>query len=154
MGCFEGVSVPHQCPLGKLAMLPSLYTDVRSILMVLCCFHRTATNETTIHVMLMLARMSIGFGVGIICCSVNAYQVELSTLKLRGAIGTMFQFGIVIGIFVTYLVRIFFYQFIDPECSLGKLAMLPSLFTDVRTILMTSHIIQRSVRLLPGKPLV
>lgn len=64
----------------------------------------TATNETTIHVMLMLARMSIGFGVGIICCSVNAYQVELSTLKLRGAIGTMFQFGIVIGIFVTYLV--------------------------------------------------
>ena len=26
---------PHQCPLGKLAMLPPFYTDVRSILMVL-----------------------------------------------------------------------------------------------------------------------
>ena len=88
----------------------------------------------------MLARMSIGFGVGIICCSVNAYQVELSTLKLRGAIGTMFQFGIVIGIFVTYLVRN-----IDLKCSLGKLAMLPSLFTDVRTILMTSHVIQKAM---------
>ena len=64
----------------------------------------SAANESTIHVMLMVARMAIGVGVGIICCSVNAYQVELSTLKLRGAIGTMFQFGIVIGIFVTYLV--------------------------------------------------
>ena len=29
-----GCSDPHQCPLGKLAILPSLYTDVRSILMV------------------------------------------------------------------------------------------------------------------------
>jgi len=63
-----------------------------------------AVNVSTIHAMLMVARMAIGVGVGIICCSVNAYQVELSTLKLRGAIGTMFQFGIVIGIFVTYLV--------------------------------------------------
>ena len=29
------VGAPHQYPLGKLAMLPSLYTDVRSLLMVL-----------------------------------------------------------------------------------------------------------------------
>ena len=30
-----GVGAPHQCPLGKLAMLLSLYADVRSIWMVL-----------------------------------------------------------------------------------------------------------------------
>ena len=30
-----GRRTPYQCPLGKLAMLPSLYADVRSILMVL-----------------------------------------------------------------------------------------------------------------------
>jgi SP family facilitated glucose transporter-like MFS transporter 8 len=66
--------------------------------------HSDAANESGIHTMLMVARMAIGIGVGIICCSVNAYQVELSTLKLRGAVGTMFQFGIVIGIFITYLI--------------------------------------------------
>ena len=42
MGCSDppltGVGAPHQCPLGKLAMLPFLYTDVRSILMVLLAF--------------------------------------------------------------------------------------------------------------------
>ena len=42
MGCskppFTGVGAPHQCLLGKLAMLPSLRTDVRSILMVLLAF--------------------------------------------------------------------------------------------------------------------
>ena len=42
MGCSDstltGVGAPHQCPLGKLAMLSSLYTDVRSILMVLWRF--------------------------------------------------------------------------------------------------------------------
>ena len=44
MGCSDppltGVGAPHQCPLGKLAMLPSLYTDVRSMLMVLLAFQR------------------------------------------------------------------------------------------------------------------
>ena len=43
MGCSDapldgGQRAPHQCPLGKLSMLPSLYTDVRSILMVLWAF--------------------------------------------------------------------------------------------------------------------
>ena len=37
MGCSE-VGAPHQRPLGKIAMLPSLLTDVRSILMVLLAF--------------------------------------------------------------------------------------------------------------------
>ena len=40
MWCYNprqrGVGAPHQCPLGKIAMLPFLYTDVRSILMVFC----------------------------------------------------------------------------------------------------------------------
>lgn len=34
-----------------------------------------AVNVSTIHAMLMVARMAIGVGVGIICCSVNAYVV-------------------------------------------------------------------------------
>ena len=33
-----GVGAPYQCPLGKIAMLPSLYADVRTILMVLLAF--------------------------------------------------------------------------------------------------------------------
>ena len=47
MGCSDppltGVGAPHQCPLGKFSMLLSLYTDVRSILMVLLTFQRQAS---------------------------------------------------------------------------------------------------------------
>lgn len=64
----------------------------------------SATNVGTIHAMLMTSRMLQGLGVGVICCCVNAYQVELSTLNLRGGVGAIFQLGIVIGIFLTYLV--------------------------------------------------
>ena len=38
-----GVGAPHQCPLGKLAMLPSLCTDVRSILMIVLVFKGRAS---------------------------------------------------------------------------------------------------------------
>ena len=41
-----GVGAPHQRPLGKLAMLPSLYTDVRStFVLVLLAFKKVAIQR-------------------------------------------------------------------------------------------------------------
>jgi len=62
-----------------------------------------ASNMATIKSMLIAARLIIGFGVGIACCSVSTYQTEICTLDLRGAIGTVFQSFVVIGLFVVYL---------------------------------------------------
>jgi len=67
----------------------------------------TSSNEGTIHAMLMLSRIIIGLSIGIVCCSAGAYQVEISTLKLRGLIGTMFQVGVVVGLLISYLVGSF-----------------------------------------------
>jgi len=45
-----------------------------------------------------------GFAVGITCCAVSLYQTEICTTELRGAIGTVFQLFVVVGLFVVYLV--------------------------------------------------
>jgi len=66
-----------------------------------------AGNMGTIKAMLIAARLIIGFGVGIVCCSVSNYQTEICTLNLRGAIGTCFQLFIVIGLLTVYLLGSF-----------------------------------------------
>jgi len=64
----------------------------------------SAGNVLSIEVMLTASRLIIGFGVGIICCSVSNYQTEICTMEQRGAIGTVFQLFIVIGLFSVYLI--------------------------------------------------
>ncbi|KAJ9469282.1 Facilitated trehalose transporter Tret1 [Diplonema papillatum] len=59
------------------------------------------TNDLNMLVM-YVARIVIGCGIGFICCSTAPYQAEISTLKLKGIIGCCFQFGVVAGIFVVY----------------------------------------------------
>jgi len=63
-----------------------------------------ASNMSTIESVLLLGRLLIGFGVGIVCCSVSNYQTEICTLEMRGMIGTVFQSFIVLGLFSVYLV--------------------------------------------------
>ena len=45
--------IDPECPLGKLAMLSSLYTDVRSILMVLLVFQRPADHSAVAGTVLL-----------------------------------------------------------------------------------------------------
>eukprot|EP01059_Diplonema_ambulator_P034591 TRINITY_DN783_c3_g1_i1.p1 TRINITY_DN783_c3_g1~~TRINITY_DN783_c3_g1_i1.p1 ORF type:complete len:501 (+),score=192.04 TRINITY_DN783_c3_g1_i1:44-1546(+) len=60
-------------------------------------------ESNTSHVtQLYFARVIIGFGIGLTCCSVSNYQTEICTLKLRGVFGSCFQIAIVTGIFTVY----------------------------------------------------
>eukprot|EP01060_Flectonema_neradi_P016420 TRINITY_DN2300_c0_g3_i2.p1 TRINITY_DN2300_c0_g3~~TRINITY_DN2300_c0_g3_i2.p1 ORF type:complete len:438 (+),score=91.66 TRINITY_DN2300_c0_g3_i2:262-1575(+) len=72
-------------------------------LMILLCkapsFGHSNTQQMT---QFYAARVLQGVGIGFVCCSVGNYQVEISTLPLRGAIGTCFQVGVVAGIFMVY----------------------------------------------------
>ena len=63
-----------------------------------------ASNVSTIDALLIVARLLLGFAVGISCCSVSNYQTEICTVSLRGAIGTCFQLFVVIGLFMVYLI--------------------------------------------------
>jgi len=63
-----------------------------------------ASNMGTIETMLIVARLLLGFAVGITCCSVSNYQTEICTLSLRGFIGTCFQLFVVVGLFTIYLI--------------------------------------------------
>eukprot|EP01061_Rhynchopus_euleeides_P010670 TRINITY_DN2018_c0_g7_i1.p2 TRINITY_DN2018_c0_g7~~TRINITY_DN2018_c0_g7_i1.p2 ORF type:complete len:545 (+),score=228.52 TRINITY_DN2018_c0_g7_i1:62-1636(+) len=49
---------------------------------------------------LIMARIVLGFAIGLTCCCVGNYQTEIATLKLRGAFGTCFQIAITIGLVV------------------------------------------------------
>ena len=49
---------------------------------------------------LMVARVILGFGIGVTCCTVGNYQTEVATLKLRGAFGTCFQIAVCLGLVV------------------------------------------------------
>ncbi|KAJ9459492.1 Sugar transporter ERD6-like 4 [Diplonema papillatum] len=57
---------------------------------------------------LFLARICLGLGIGFTCCSVGTYQVELSTIRQRGAAGTCFQLGVSTGVVFIYFGGLFF----------------------------------------------
>lgn len=54
----------------------------------------------------VIARLLTGVGVGIASVSVPTYITETSPDRLRGAMGTLNQFGIVWGIFVVYILGV------------------------------------------------
>lgn len=62
------------------------------------------SNAGIISAMLFTGRIILGIAVGISCCTIAAYQTEICPTAIRGAIGTIFQIGIVTGLFTSYLV--------------------------------------------------
>jgi MFS family permease len=58
---------------------------------VLRCQDLTSVDNSTILAMLYASRLSIGFAIGIICCTVSNYQTESCPTAMRGLIGTVFQ---------------------------------------------------------------
>ena len=64
----------------------------------------SAPEYPTIIAMLYSGRVLLGFGIGLACCSVTTYLVEIAPVHMRGAIGTAFQMGVVVGIFFAYLI--------------------------------------------------
>eukprot|EP00040_Diaphanoeca_grandis_P025241 m.139599 g.139599 ORF g.139599 m.139599 type:complete len:552 (-) comp30069_c0_seq1:300-1955(-) len=62
-----------------------------------------ASNSGTIQAMLLIARLIIGIAVGISCCTIASYQMEISPTAIRGAVGTIFQIGITMGLVVSYI---------------------------------------------------
>lgn len=61
-------------------------------------------KSQTITVMLLASRAIIGLGIGLVCCSVSTYLTEIAPKTMRGAVGTVFQVGVVLGIFTAFLV--------------------------------------------------
>ncbi|XP_047145277.1 solute carrier family 2, facilitated glucose transporter member 8 [Hydra vulgaris] len=64
------------------------------------CLICYATNIS----MLYAGRILVGVGVGITSLTVPLYIAEVSSARLRGGLGAINQFGITIGIFLSYLV--------------------------------------------------
>ena len=58
-------------------------------------------------VLLFVGRALSGVAIGFTCCVVNIYVSEVSTVSLRGALGTLFQVSIVLGLVITYLLGLF-----------------------------------------------
>jgi len=52
---------------------------------------------------LLAGRMLTGFGMGMVTISVNVYIAEISPKELRGALGSLFQLNLTIGILFVYL---------------------------------------------------
>eukprot|EP00466_Bigelowiella_natans_P015424 jgi/Bigna1/77397/fgenesh1_pg.47_\ len=52
---------------------------------------------------LKAGRMLTGFGMGMVTISVNVYIAEISPKELRGALGSLFQLNLTIGILFVYL---------------------------------------------------
>lgn len=60
-------------------------------------------DHPAVIVMALASRIITGLAIGIICCSVSNYQTEICTKEVRGAIGTVFQIAIVLGLVMAYL---------------------------------------------------
>ncbi|EKX39200.1 hypothetical protein GUITHDRAFT_143612 [Guillardia theta CCMP2712] len=66
-----------------------------------------AVDRGQVVIMLVLSRLFIGIAVGIACASIPNYQVELAPTNLRGAVGSLFQISVVLGLFFVYLAGCF-----------------------------------------------
>jgi len=53
--------------------------------------------------LLIVCRVVIGLGAGVICCTNSPYLNEVATIQVRGAAGACFQVGCTIGICLAYL---------------------------------------------------
>jgi SP family facilitated glucose transporter-like MFS transporter 8 len=92
------------------------------------------SNQGAIEGMLMTGRVLTGMAVGISCTTIAAYQMEICPTAIRGAIGTIFQIAIVMGLFTSYLV--------GASISYVTLALLPLIMSGIG--LVTSLMLRES----------
>lgn len=78
-------------------------------IMLILCPHPTTPwdglvskdpKAATISALLLAGRAITGLGIGLVCCSVSTYLNEIAPKQIRGAVGTVFQVGVVVGIFL------------------------------------------------------
>lgn len=86
-----------------------------------------ASNNNVIEVMLLAARFIIGIAVGVSCCTIAAYQMEISPTAIRGAVGTIFQIAITMGLLSSYV--------LGAQLGWKLCALIPLIFCGVGALL-------------------
>lgn len=76
---------------------------------------------------LMLSRFVVGFAIGIITFSAPLYLSEISPEKIRGALVSMFQLAVTMGILFSYLSNAFFAEFYQSWRLMLLIGVVPAL---------------------------
>eukprot|EP00122_Pirum_gemmata_P021734 Pgem_evm1s20229 len=57
-----------------------------------------------------VGRFITGFGVGVACYALPMYSAELSPANIRGATGSLFQFNVVLGSFISTIITLYMFN--------------------------------------------
>jgi len=80
---------------------------------------------------LMLSRFVVGFAIGVITFCAPLYLSEISPEKIRGALVSMFQLAVTMGILFSYLSNAFFAQFYSSWRLMLLIGVVPALILAV-----------------------